>query len=83
MADVVADLTVLAPDGKVYGELKAVEVWQKKPAPHGKRLELGAQNLGILVQPNDPAGSYQVHAKVHDRIKGVVLELRRKFSVSK
>jgi hypothetical protein len=78
-----ADLTVIKPDGKVYGEQKCVEVWQKKPAPQGKTLQLGVGQLGIVIEPNDPTGTYEIRAKVNDRVKGVVLELKRKFSVSK
>lgn len=83
LADVVADLTVIKPDGKVYGEQKGVEVWQKKPAPQGKTLQLGVGQLGIVIEPNDPTGTYEIRAKVNDRVKGVMLELKRKFSVSK
>ena len=47
-----------------------------------KQLQLGVGNLGIVLQPNDPAGTYEIHAKVSDRVKGVVLELKTKFSVN-
>ena len=84
MADVVADLSVITPDGKIYGEQKGMKIWQKKPVPKGERsLQLGEAQLMIVIGPNDPAGTYEVHAKVHDRVKGVVLDLKRKFSVSK
>jgi len=83
LADVVADMTVIKPDGKTYAEKKDVEVWQKKPAPKGKKLELSAGGLGIIIQADDPEGTYEIRAKVYDHVKGVVLELKRKFSVSK
>ena len=83
LADVVADISMFTPDGKVLGEQKAVEICQKRPAPPDKQLQLGAGTLGMILQPDDPAGTYEIHAKVSDRIKGVVLELKTKFSVDK
>jgi hypothetical protein len=83
LADVVADISMLTPDGKVIGARKGVEIWQKRPAPPEKRLELGVGNLGMVLTPDDPLGTYEIHAKVSDRVKGVVLELKTKFSVDK
>jgi len=83
LADVVADISMLTPDGKVLGEKKAVEICQKRPAPPDKQQQLGVGNLGMVIEPNDPAGTYEIHAKVSDRVKGVVLELKTKFSVDK
>jgi len=83
LADVVADLSIIAPNGKIYGEEKGVEIWQKKPASQGKKLGLGVAQLKFVIEPKDPAGKYQICAKVHDRIKGAVLELTRTFVVDK
>ena len=83
LADVVADLSLLGPDGTVLIDHKAIEICQKQPAPPSKYLHLGVGNLGIVLAPSDPAGTYEIHAKVSDRVKGVVLELKTKFSVDK
>jgi hypothetical protein len=83
LADVVADISMLTPDGKVLGERKAVDICQKRPAPPDKQQQLGVGNLGMVIAPNDPAGVYEIHAKVSDRVKGVALELKTKFSVDK
>ncbi len=83
LADVVADISMLTPDGKVIGERKGVEICQKRPAPPDKQLQLGVGNLGMVLQPNDPLGTYEIHAKVSDRVKGVSLALKKKFSVDK
>ncbi len=83
LADVVADISMLTPDGKVLGARKAVEICQKRPAPPDEQQQLGVGNLGMVIEPNDPAGTYEIHAKVSDRVKGVVLELKTKFSVDK
>ena len=76
-------MSVLTPEGKVLGENKAVDICQNRPAPPDKQLQLGVGNLGIVIEPNDPAGTYEFHAKVSDRVKGVVLELKAKFAVDK
>jgi hypothetical protein len=83
LADVVADISMLTPDGKVIGERKDVEICQKRPAPSGNQQQLGVGTLGMILRPNDPTGTYEIHAKVTDRIKGVVLELKKKVSVDK
>jgi hypothetical protein len=83
MADVVADVTVIKPDGKPYAAEKGMEVWQKKPAPKGKQLQLGTGGLMIKIEADDPAGTYEIRATVHDRVKDVTLDLKRKFTVSK
>jgi hypothetical protein len=83
LADVVADISMLTPDGKVLGARKAVEICQKRPAPPDEQQQLGVGNLGMVIEPNDPAGTYEIRAKVSDRVKGVVLELKTKFSVDK
>jgi hypothetical protein len=83
MADVVADMTLITPDGKTGAEQKGMEVWQKKPAPKEKQLQRSAGVLMIKIDADDPAGDYEIRAKVHDRVKGVVLELKRKFTVDK
>ena len=36
-ADVVADLTLVGPDGKVLAEQKNVQIWQNSPAPPPRR----------------------------------------------
>ena len=83
MADVVADISMLTPDGKVIGEQKAVEICQKRPAPADNRQQLGAGTLGMILQADDPLGTYEIHAKVTDRVKGVTLELKKKVSLDK
>ena len=83
LADVVADISMFTPDGRVLGEKKGVDICQKRPAPADKQLQLGAGNLGMIIQPSDPAGTYEIHAKVSDRVKGAVVELKKTFSVHK
>jgi hypothetical protein len=60
-----------------------MEVWQKKPAPKGKQLQLSAGGLMLKIEADDPPGTYEIRAKVRDRAKGITLELKRKFTVDK
>lgn len=83
MADVVADIRMFSPDGKLLGEQKTVDICRKRPAPAESQMQLGVGDLGMALTSNDPSGTYEIHAKVSDRVKGVVLELKTKFSVDK
>jgi hypothetical protein len=81
-ADVVADLTLVGPDGKVLAEQKNVQIWQNSPAPPPREMQLGTLKA-VPIQPDDPAGEYEMRAKVQDRVKGATVELSRKFTVPK
>jgi hypothetical protein len=74
---------VLQPDGKVYAESPAMEVWQGKPAPPGKSLELSVGYLKIQIEPHDQLGKYTIEAQVKDETSGVVMQLKAPFTASK
>ncbi|MBX9796308.1 hypothetical protein [Sphingomonas sp.] len=65
--DVTADIVITDPNGKVYAEHQAVEVW-RAPAPARNLLALGAAQLGLRVEPGEPLGGYRVRFTLHDRI---------------
>ncbi len=71
---------VLQPDGKVYSETPAMEVWQDKPAPRAHALELSVQYLKIIVEPHEQRGRYTIQAQVRDDNSGSVLSLQKSFS---
>src|SRR5262249_47265631 len=75
-ADVVADLTLITPDGKTGADQKGMEVRQKKPGPKGKQLHLSDGAMIIKIDADDPVGTYEIRATVHDRVKDVKLELK-------
>jgi hypothetical protein len=71
---------VLQPDGKVYSETPAMEVWQNKPAPRARALELSVQYLKIVVEPHEQRGRYTIQAQVRDDNTGGVLSLQKTFT---
>ena len=71
---------VLQPDGKVYAETPPMEVWDEKPAPPGRSLELSVQYLKVVIEPKDQLGKYVVYAQVRDDRSGVVLQLNGPFT---
>jgi hypothetical protein len=73
---------VLQPDGKVYSETPAMEVWQNKPAPHARALELSVQYLKIVVEPHEQRGRYTIQTQVRDDNTGTVLSLQKAFSAT-
>jgi len=70
---------VTQPDGKVYAETPPMEVWDEKPAPPGKSLELSVQYLKVVIEPKDQLGKYIVYSQVRDNNSGVVLQLNAPF----
>lgn len=80
--DVTGDIIVKKPDGTVYGEIRDANFWKKLPSP-GNDLQLAVDYLGIVIEPNDPAGRYLVEAVVRDNVKGVELILSEYFTVEK
>lgn len=71
---------VLQPDGKVYSETPTMEVWQNKPAPRARSLELSVQYLKIVVEPHEQRGRYTIQAQVRDDNTGAVLSLQKTFT---
>ena len=71
---------VIQPDGKVYSETPSMEVWQNKPAPRARGLELSVQYLKIVVEPHEQRGRYTIQAQVCDDNTGAVLSLQKTFS---
>lgn len=76
---VVMRFRVLNPDGTVYAETPAMEVWHDKPAPPGRTLELSVQYLKVIIEPTDQLGTYQVQTQVRDNNSGCVLQLNSPF----
>ena len=65
--DVDLDIVAYDPKGKVYGEMKGVELWKQKPAPDRDYTQLGMDYMGIVIEPQDPSGTYRVTAVARDR----------------
>jgi hypothetical protein len=73
---------VTQPDGKIYTETPAMEVWQDKPVPPRHTLELSAQYLKVIVEPHEQRGNYTVQTQVRDENAEIVLSLQKTFTVS-
>lgn len=74
---------VIQPDGKIYAHTPAMEVWENKPSPPGKNLELSVQYLKVRIEPKDQLGRYVVYAQVRDNNTDTVLQLQSPFSAVK
>ncbi len=71
---------VIQPDGKVYADTPPMEVWENRPAPQGKTLELSVQYLKVHIEPKDQVGSYMIYTQVRDNNTGTVLQLQSPFT---
>jgi hypothetical protein len=75
-ADVVADVTITAPNGAVYGDFKDVKIWQGRYRTPANDIQLGMAHLGLTIEDTDLLGQYKIEAVVKDRIKNVNLSLK-------
>ncbi|MDR2550847.1 MAG: hypothetical protein LBD10_11685 [Desulfobulbus sp.] len=73
---------VIQPDGKVYAETPAMEVWRCKPAPPGRSVELSVQYLKLVVEPHELRGRYTVQTQVRDDNTDTVLFLQKTFTAT-
>jgi hypothetical protein len=74
------DFTVLKPDGSIYERFTDRELWKGRPAPPVGMMRLSAEYVGVVIEPQDPLGKYEVRASVHDLNAGETLELSREFT---
>jgi len=79
LCNATADFTILRPDGSVYESFNGRDLWKDKPAPPYGTLRLSAEYVGVVIEPEDPLGEYQVLVSVHDLNSGANLELQKSF----
>jgi hypothetical protein len=77
----VLDITAFDPSGKVYGEFTEQELWIGKPAPAPGRTQLAVGYMGLVIEPNDPAGTYKLVAKARDLVSGAEVVAETSFTV--
>ncbi len=77
-----ADFTILKPDGSVYESFSDRDLWKRKPAPPDGTLRLSAEYVGVVIEPEDPLGKYEVWVSVHDLNADTTLELRQAFTAT-
>ena len=75
------DIVAYDPKGKVYGEMKGVELWKKKPAPDAGYTQLGVDYMGIVIEPQDLPGTYRVTAVAKDRNEKIEAKSSISFEV--
>lgn len=79
-ANVTADVTIISPDGEIYGEFQDMEVWQREYAFVQNTIQLSVGNLGIMIENEDQLGVYTIKAIINDQIKNIKLELKTEFT---
>lgn len=72
------DITIIRPDGKVYGHFENLTVWKDKPAPH---MHLVEQPVDIGLERTDPLGIYRIESVVYDNNKRVKVNFHLAFAV--
>ena len=77
-----ADFAIFKPDGSVYESFSDRDLWKRKPAPPDGMLRLSAEYVGVVIEPEDPLGEYEVQVSVHDLNAGTTLELRQAFTAT-
>ena len=77
---VVMRFRVIAPDGKVYSETPAMEVWHEKKLPLNRSLQLSVDYLKIIVEPHEQRGKYVVNTEVRDNNAGSTVRLQKTFT---
>lgn len=81
LCDISCDITVYAPDGSVYGELKDVKCWKDLPAPPPNDIQMSQGAMGIMIEEKDKSGRYRVEETIKDNVKQVSLFLEQYFDV--
>jgi hypothetical protein len=76
-------ITVFQPDGAVYSKLPVMEVWSGKPPPPNRSLGLSADYMRVIIENNEPLGTYRVETKVSDMISGESMVLSSHFTAVK
>ena len=74
---------VIQPNGQIYADTPPMEVWEDKPSPPGKTLELSIQYLKVKIEPKDQLGKYVIYAQVRDNNTETVLQLQSPFTAAK
>ena len=77
---VVMRFRVTSPDGKLYSETPAMEVWHEKKPPPNRSLQLSIDYLKIIIEPHEQRGKYTVNTEVRDNNSRVILRLQKAFT---
>ena len=72
----------IRPDGTVYERFANRDLWKLRPAPPDGTIRLSAEYVGVVIEPEDPLGRYEVRVTVHDLNAGTTLALRENFTAT-
>ena len=75
------DYRIIAPDGSVYAEYLATELWKHKPAIPKGQVGLAVARVGLIVEPDEQAGRYMFSCTVRDLVGGVEFVIAREFEI--
>jgi hypothetical protein len=70
------DYVIYRPDGTIYTEQNALDLWKQEAPPVGN-IQLGRAILEFAFTDKDPKGEYRIRAKVRDLNAKVEFELER------
>ena len=79
---VTVDFETFGPDGKRYDSTRGVNVWVGHPPTADLSFQLSETGYDISFEPEDPLGSYHVHAIVTDHVAGIVLDTEQVLTVT-
>lgn len=74
------DITILRPDGSVYGTFSDLTICRDEPADN-IHLHLLEQPASITIEEEDPSGDYTVNVVIHEKNKEVSVPLSLSFHV--
>lgn len=76
------DFIVLKPDGSEYARFEDKDLWKHKPAVEENALQLAADYIGVVIEPDDPLGQYEVQVTTRDLNANIRLDLKQSFRVT-
>lgn len=77
----VMDIVAYDPKGNIYGKMSSVELWQQKPAPEPDYTQLSRSYMGIVIEPNDPPGTYRITVLARDLNAKTATKSESRFEV--
>lgn len=76
------DFTVLKPDGSEYSRHEDADLWKRKPGMEEGALQLSADYISVVIEPDDPLGLYEVQVTAYDLNANIKLELVQHFTAT-
>jgi hypothetical protein len=77
--DVRVRFDILGPAGQPYGKPLESDLWVNRQPPAAGLMQLSPGNIGVVIEPQDPLGTYAVTARLTDRVSKKSLVLERRF----